>query len=209
MNSKFPGTCTACGCKFAAGTPIEYVRGVGARHQTINQCATAKKERIAAMPASPALTTLDLTPIVDFLTKAQQSGLKRPKLRVLAPDGRTEMRLGLTTSGVAPGSLSVVVGQDYVGSVRPNGQVAGAKLFNPALKPLPVDPTLQAHLLHIASHPAQAAKEYAALMGLCSFCGKQLTDAGSVLVGYGPVCAKHWGLPHIALGTPELQKVSA
>lgn len=36
-----------------------------------------------------------------------------------------------------------------------------------------------------------------------------LTDAGSVEVGYGPVCASHWGLPHSPKGTPALSAVAA
>lgn len=207
MNSKFPGTCTACGCKFSTGTEIVYTRSVGARHATIPQCSAAKVARHAERVSDQVPTTLNLKSIVDFLTAAQKRGLKRPKLRVLHLDGKTELRLGLTTTGAAPGSLSVVVGSDYIGGVRPNGDVAGARLFNTLLKPLPVWQELQNHLLKIAEDPARAAKEYAALMGLCSFCGKQLTDAGSVEVGYGPICADKWGLPHKPKGTPMLQEV--
>lgn len=207
MQSRFPGTCTACGCKFPQGEQIAYTKGVGARHATLPQCSAAKAARFAQQAPAPTPQTLDLKLIVDFLTAAQSRGLKRPKLRVLHLDGKTELRLGLTTTGVAPGSLSVVVGQDYVGGVRPNGDVAGARLFNTLLKPLTQWPELQAHLLKIAKNPAAAAKEYAALMGLCSFCGKQLTDAGSVEVGYGPICADKWGLSHTPKGTPTLQEV--
>ena len=31
--------------------------------------------------------------------------------------------------------------------------------------------------------------------GACCYCGIELTDARSVLAGYGPTCAKKWGLP--------------
>lgn len=36
----------------------------------------------------------------------------------------------------------------------------------------------------------------AKLTGHCSFCQRELTDAGSLEVGYGPICADRWGLPH-------------
>jgi hypothetical protein len=41
----------------------------------------------------------------------------------------------------------------------------------------------------------------------CSFCGLALTDEGSVFMGYGPICARNYGLPHVALGTYELLPV--
>lgn len=99
MMSKFPGTCSACGCKFDAGTDIEYTRGVGARHATINQCAVAKKERWAKEHTVDA-PVIDLKPIVEFLVRAKDRGLKRPKLRVLDVDGKTELKIGLTISGM-------------------------------------------------------------------------------------------------------------
>ena len=45
--------------------------------------------------------------------------------------------------------------------------------------------------------------------GPLSFCALPLTDAGSVEVGYGPVCAKHWGLPHTPKGTPTVSPAAA
>lgn len=198
MNSKFPGTCTACGCKFAAGTEIDYVRGVGARHYTVNQCAVAKKERWAKEHPVDA-PVINLKPIVEFLQRAKDRGLKRPKLRVLDVDGKTELKIGLTISGQAPGSISVVRDlEGFIGCVRPDGRTT-SKLVS--------DPARQAHLLNIAKDPARAAKEYAALMCRYSFCGLQLTDAGSVEVGYGPVCAKHWGLKHEPQGVRVLTSV--
>jgi hypothetical protein len=44
--------------------------------------------------------------------------------------------------------------------------------------------------------PAKAAAEYGHKTGNCCFCGLQLDNMASVAVGYGPVCAKKWGLPH-------------
>ena len=123
-----------------------------------------------------------------------------PKLRILDVTGKNEIKLSLTRVGAAPGSLSVVHAlTGYIGSVRPDGKVVGA---------LATAIPLQQHLLRIAQNPAAAAKEYAALMCRCSFCSQPLTDAGSVEVGYGPICAKHWGLPHTAVGTPTLGAVT-
>lgn len=197
ITSKYNTKCNACGCRVNVGEQIEWVRNVqGARHATVAQCTDAKTKRAAA--TVPDALTLNLKPIAEFLRGAQARGLKSPKLRVLGVDGRTEVRMGLTKQGAAPGSISVVVGGTYVGSIRPNDAVVGQ---------LAQDIELQKHLLIVAKDPVTAAKEYAALMGLCSFCGLQLTDEGSVEVGYGPICAKHWGLPHTPKGTPKLHTV--
>lgn len=197
MNSRFPGNCTKCGCSFPAGTEIDFIRGVGASHSTPRACHDAKTARLA-LENRDGGAHLDMKPIVQFLEAAKQRGLKSPKLRVLDPTGKLEIRLSLTRSGVAPGSLSIVLDQNYVGAVRPDGKMAGA---------IAVSSELQKHLLQVAKDPQKAAHDYAALMCVCSFCGKPLVDAGSVECGYGPVCAKHWGLPHTALGTSVLVKV--
>jgi hypothetical protein len=138
---------------------------------------------------------LSLAPLVAFIKAAQERGLKRPSLRVLALDGTTELTISLTVKGRVPGSLAVVLGGRFVGCVRPDGMLTGA---------LVLDAALQAHLVHVSADPAAAAKRYAVLKCRCSFCGLELTDAGSVEVGYGPVCARNWGLPHRPTGTPAL-----
>ena len=62
-------------------------------------------------------------------------------------------------------------------------------------------------LTAIAADPATAAKAYGALMARCSFCGHPLKDDGSVDVGYGPKCAKQWGLAWTRGGVRALSAV--
>lgn len=200
MNSHFPGRCSECGLNFPAGEPIlftVYPSGQKVvKHATRAQCDAAKAQAAVSVAKEvKSNLTLDLTSIVDFLKAAQARGLKSPKMRVLGLDGRSEIRLSLTRAGAAPGSLAVVSNGEYLGGVRPNGIVTGK---------LSVHTELQSHLLGIAQEPTVAAKQYAVFMSLCSFCGKPLTDEGSVEVGYGPVCAKHWGLPHTPKGAPVI-----
>jgi len=140
---------------------------------------------------------------------AQARGLKHPKARFLAPPGATSSpgaigrELRLTLAGArskAPGSIQVYIGDDWIGRVEPpDGRLVGK---------LASDQVLIDTLLQIACNPAEAAQAYGALMGKCSFCGLQLTDEGSVEVGYGPVCAKKWGLPHQPKGTRRVQEVA-
>lgn len=47
----------------------------------------------------------------------------------------------------------------------------------------------------LALNPAEVAAAYGKLTSRCCFCGKELSTAESLAVGYGPDCADHFGLP--------------
>ena len=191
MISKFPGTCSRCRGRFPAGTTIEWTKGYGAAHADLNACLAN------TAPATPVLVpTIDLKPIADFLMAARARGLKFPKARFLAPGGG-ELRLSLAGANAKkPDSIQIVMRDIWVGRVEPDGRVVGDSLLQ--------NDVLGHYLLTIAGNPAEAAKAYGALMCRCSFCGLALSDAGSVEVGYGPICARKWGLPHSPKGTPTL-----
>ena len=54
---------------------------------------------------------------------------------------------------------------------------------------------IAARLREFADDPARVAGEHGRLTGNCCFCHHTLEDARSTAVGYGPVCASHYGLP--------------
>ena len=115
--------------------------------------------------------------------------LKRPAI-VLDADGRA---LRLYVAGQAwkfPGSVveTTKASKRYVGRIDLNGNY----LPSPAW-PLqaPVLDTLKA----LSDDPAGTAAAYGKATGNCCFCTIPLTDPRSVGVGYGPICAKHYGLP--------------
>ena len=51
-------------------------------------------------------------------------------------------------------------------------------------------------ILAFDADPKGVAKAYAKRVGSCSFCSRELVDPRSLAVGYGPICADHYGLPH-------------
>ncbi len=202
MKAKFPGKCANCGFRFPEGAPIEWARGIGARHINIEACtaaAEAEAKRRAAMTSEPG--ALEMKPIADFIAAAKERGLKFPKCRFLAPGGGELMLSIAGDKSRVPGSLQVKVDGLWMGRIETDGTVYGANLVH--------RPEILATLSAIAADPAKAAKEYGALVGRCSFCDLTLTDEGSVEVGYGPVCAKKWGLPHTAKGSKVLKGVVA
>lgn len=201
ITAKFDGRCKDCGGKLAAGTAISWSRDGGARHTSSAQCDAVRAERaaadVAAAQAAPVLGSS--VSIVAFLAGAKAHGLKFPKARFLAPDGRSEMRLAIAGERSRyQGAINVVIADEFVGRINVDG-TASTGLAQRA--------DVVAVLEAVAADPAAAAKAYGALMCRCSFCNLALTDEGSVEVGYGPICAKRWGLPHTAKGTPGLLAV--
>jgi hypothetical protein len=186
IQAKYAGTCPRCNGWIPVGARVSWTPGAKPEHVDCPQTTNAPK------PAPVA--TLDGKAIADFLAAAKARGLQYPKARFLAPDGQSELRLSLAgETSKAPGSIQVLINDTWQGRIEPSGRIMGRLAY--ALD-------LVKQLQWIATNPADAATQYGALMGRCSFCNLKLTDAGSVSVGFGPVCAVKWGLPHTAKGTP-------
>jgi hypothetical protein len=199
MAAKFSGLCKSCGVWFPAATSILWAAGHGAVHATPAACEAAKvaKVALALVPAAPAAPapSLDAAPMAAFLMAAAGK-LKFPSVRFLAPGGG-ELKLYVAgPRSKAPGSIQVLVNDNWLGRLTPAGEVHGGKLAN--------DTALLATLAAIAADPAKAAKEYGALRGACSFCAKGLTDEGSLEMGYGRTCSKNYNLPWKRGGTKKL-----
>ena len=145
----------------------------------------------------------DLSGLMALFDIAKQH-LKYPKILMLV-DG---LGLRISVAGPAakvPGSLNVTSatnngeeGREWYGRVLRNGTYEPTRAANGR-----TDKIAQA-LRELASDPARAAYRYSKatarpvgdqLIGNCCFCGQTLTDNRSLAVGYGPICADHFGLP--------------
>jgi hypothetical protein len=190
ITSKFTSKCRTCGGEVKAGDRVIWIRGVaGVTHVDAAACAAAPR------PAAKPVVTANAKPMADFLAAAKARGLKRPKVSFIGPNG-VELLMKLAgAESKNPGAVFVFVGGGYTGSIAVDGVVRGALASNAEVLTI---------IANIASDPAAAAKAYGVLTGACSFCQKELTDAGSVEVGYGPVCAKKYGLPHTPRGTQQV-----
>jgi len=210
ITAKFAGTCTACKRAIAPGQSILWARGAGSRHANLSDCQAAQAlaaVQVAAQAVAPApQPVVSLSALVAFLKAARERGLKFPKTRFAAP-GNGELLLSLAgDTSKNPGAVYVKLNGEYVGKVTAQGAAYGLDALLPTLRAIEAD-------------PAAAGASYGALTGRCSFCDKALTDEGSVEVGYGPVCARRYGLPHAPKGsatvvpvvhaTPDPAKVAA
>lgn len=57
-------------------------------------------------------------------------------------------------------------------------------------------------LVAFAADPAGYSAAHGRAHGSCCYCGRGLTDSRSLAVGYGPICADHYGLPWGDNGIP-------
>ena len=128
---------------------------------------------------------ISLQPIFKMLDAAKASGLKYPAIRVKVED--IELKLTLAGSRSRhPGSINVVRTSDrkWLGRVLRSG-----KCF---LQQAVVLKWLE----RLAAKPVDTCRLYGRRTNHCCFCGKELSNHVSVELGYGPICAGHYGLPH-------------
>lgn len=205
ITSKFAGFCGTCNGRIAVGQSINWERGQKSTHAVAADCV-----KTVAAPV-----TANAAPIATFLRnayerakvraaeRAAKSGkapvtVKQPNVRFLGPNN-AELRLTLAKeTSKNPGAVFAYLSDEYLGSIATDGTVRGTLARRTDVLTI---------LTIVAAAPAVAAKAYGALTCRCSFCDLGLTDEGSVEVGYGPICADNYGLPHTPKGTPTLRTV--
>ena len=139
----------------------------------------------------------DISGLVALFAKARESGAQWPKLRAIMDDD-TVLTLRLA------GEKSKHVGQIMVTSGKQEnrlyyGRVDQAGAFHASQQPNEKQlaacvPVLKA----VATDPAAQGTAYAQRTGHCAFCALPVgegEDKRSIEAGYGPDCAKKWGLP--------------
>jgi len=137
--------------------------------------------------------------ILQLMRKANES-IKYPKIRL---NGGYVLSLAGNKSKYK-GSINITDGQPYganiwYGRINTNGKLTYPRFLSEDSKDL-----LEDELIEFSKDPAKYATLYGKLHSSCMFCGKELTNQQSIAVGYGPICAGKYGLPH-----GELSKVDA
>lgn len=131
--------------------------------------------------------------VIALFNKAKEH-LKAPKVNLLVGN----LKIVLSVNGPKskfPGAISISGAgkypyRSYYGKVTPEG------VFQPSYAGHDVA-GLTALLSEFSANPARVAKDHGKLTGHCCFCNKVLglgEDKRSVVVGFGPVCAEHYGL---------------
>jgi len=155
------------------------------RWGNLSEKQVAAVEKIIAKDAERRKPSaqVDLSAVFEKFATAIEAGIKSPKLRL------NGFSFSLAKSGANRGHLYVKDGpaweDAYLGKVSPDGEFFKARDCS--------DEQLEA-LLELSADVLAAAKAYGRKTGSCSCCGRELTNAESIAMGIGPICASNWGL---------------
>ena len=137
----------------------------------------------------PEAPKADMTGIIRLMQVATASKLKHPKIRLEAE----AQPVVLAVAGARarrPGTVNVTDGGGF-GSGTWFGRISLEGKFEPSRNCTQAVTDL---LVHMSTDPAKIAAEHGHKTGNCCFCNRPLTDEKSVEDGFGPVCAKRFGL---------------
>lgn len=149
--------------------------------------------KLAERTVAPAPATEqvgDMSGVYALFETAKASGLKFPKIVAKSPVGEIKLSVAGPNARV-PGSINVVEAGAAFGEAKFYGRITKDGSFEGRSAPT----ELLGYLREFAAKPAEMAALHGKQTGCCCFCAKELTDARSIEVGYGPTCAGHYGLP--------------
>jgi Family of unknown function (DUF6011) len=164
--------------------------------QARSKCLSAKQmfwvckladEATAARIAPPAQKA-DLSPIVSMF---QTVGSVRARIRYQTEDGMAFQMKMVGDMSRAPGTVVVLKDKTFLGRISLQGAFTASNSVVGT-----VSTSIALALEAFAADPHAKAAAYGHRTGACCFCSKDLDHPVSVALGYGPVCAKRWGLAH-------------
>lgn len=144
-------------------------------------------------PSEPPKPDADLGGITGIVALFDTVGgkLKSPAITLHMPAYHVDIKISRAPAcGSNPGFLYVRWDGMYAGKISPTGLLTMNHQVGTAERKALIQ------LLELfAADPANVAAAHGKLTGKCCFCNTGLTDQKSLDVGYGPTCAKNYGLP--------------
>lgn len=138
---------------------------------------------------APATIQVSVAQINDMFDKAAQK-MKRIKVTLQDSAGQRVVFKRAGPSSKYSGQILVSDGGTF-GQATFFGRIDQQGMFHTTQK---TTDSVRALISEFAADPEDVAGKYGRLTGSCCFCTKSLDDPRSLNVGYGPVCAKHFGL---------------
>lgn len=152
---------------------------LAAGRKCIAKQQAAQVERQARVARAEERQVLDLSAITDAMAKAQDSGIKFPKMRLLAGDAGFILSMA--------GASSKWAGSLYLKSTEHGGylgRITKGRFY--ADREVAAD--LEQAIVTACQDPKQSAVAYGRRTGSCSCCGRELTNHASIEAGIGPIC---------------------
>jgi hypothetical protein len=137
------------------------------------QWAAERAEREASKPA------VDVDVVKGALENAKGNGLKYPKIRLAG--------FIFSLAGAASRNAGAVYVKDAYDTYL--GKIVEGRLT----RSRDCDAQLAEAIAAAAADPEKAAKAYGLQTGVCSCCGRELTNPDSIARGIGPICADKFG----------------
>jgi hypothetical protein len=132
-------------------------------------------------------TQINMTDLLDRFALALKAGIKRPKVNT------GDLLFSLAPAhGHNAGHVYVKGEKDdygdrpYLGKITPEGKFFAGR---------GVEDEVKQRIAEVGADVVTAAKAHGAQHNNCCFCSRDLTTNESVSNGYGPICAKRYGLP--------------
>jgi hypothetical protein len=155
------------------GNPVNPATGLGGSGDAVSNCAA----------------------IFNLFAVAVGNKLKHPKIKFHLPDIGDLQLARAGHKSKHPGSIHLTNGGKYYGNtwygtVSPDGKIYWSGSATSEKRA-----AILAFLNALAADPAGIAGMMGHKTGSCCFCSKTLDTEESLSVGYGPVCADHYGLP--------------
>jgi hypothetical protein len=149
-------------------------------------------KKLATDAATPSVKpeTISLANIFQLFEHAKEHGAKR--VRILFQKEEVKFSLAGDASR-EPGTVNVTDGKPY-GENKFYGRIRLDGKFYPNERQ-PMTPETLAFIQRFEADPAGVSAASGKEMGSCVYCSKELTTVESLDAGYGPVCAKKYGLP--------------
>ncbi len=142
----------------------------------------------------------EIFPAIVALFERAADKLKFPRIEIPAGEEGV-VRLALVRSGTHAGHINVTDGGTYQarrwwGRIAPNGTMTVARTAPPKLLPT---------LAELNDDPERFLAAQSKLHNRCCFCLQALTDARSVMAGYGERCSQVWSLSYPTRKDAEAQ----
>lgn len=156
------------------------LRTSGPRPETVLEAMTAP---LATDSPRQRVAHVAIERIHALFRAAREHSIQHPRITLrglrlsMSRDGRE--RVFVTRA--APTSQ----GRTYYGAILPDGT------FNASRE---ITEEVEQTLREFGTDPLAIARAHGLATGSCCFCNRRLTDARSVAMGYGPICAEHFGL---------------
>jgi hypothetical protein len=148
-----------------------------------------KLAREATAPAPVAAATeLHVAGIVKMI-RAAATALKYPKIRLHTERGEVIFSVAGARSRYC--GQVMVVSEGGFGNNTFYGRIDQGGDWIPTAQGHAITP----YVLAFSADPVGVAAAYGRRTGNCCFCARHLETPESLSVGYGPVCADHYGLP--------------